>query len=89
MNNDMTSTMTNTPATWAVQPAAWFNFDPDGVVYCADIDTAYRIAAQLKEREGDQMIWKMTAGDPIKWVRVYADERIEAANISDYTQHLV
>ena len=25
---------------WAVQPAAWFNFDPDGAVYCLDIHTA-------------------------------------------------
>ena len=32
------------PRGWAVQPASWFNFDPDGVVYCADINTAYRVA---------------------------------------------
>ena len=27
-------------STWAVQPAAWANFDDLGSVYCADIDTA-------------------------------------------------
>ena len=70
--------MTDHPTPWAVQPAAWFNFDPDGVVYCADIQTAYRVAGQLMTREGDQMIWKMTAGDPIRWVRVYADEQVSA-----------
>ena len=32
----------------------------------------------MPAREGDQMIWKMTAGDPIKWVRVYADEQVSA-----------
>ena len=66
--------MMTDPRGWAVQPAAWFNFDPDGVVYCADIDTAYRIARQLQPREGDQDIWKITAGDPIKWVRVTDEE---------------
>ncbi len=34
----------NDPRGWAVQPASWFKFDPDGAVYCADIDTAYRVA---------------------------------------------
>ena len=28
--------MKTDPRGWAVQPAAWFNFDPDGCVYCAD-----------------------------------------------------
>ena len=56
--------------TWAVQPAAWANFDPDGVVYCADIETAYRIARQLHPREGDQMIFRINNNtNPIKWVR--------------------
>ena len=66
------------PTNWAVTPASWFNFDPDGAVYCLDIETAYRIAGQCLQREGDQMIWRMTAGDPIKWVRVYADEQVSA-----------
>ncbi len=79
--------MTNRPTTqWAVQPAAWFKFDPDGVVYCADIETAYRVAGQLMEREGDQMIWKMTSGEPIRWVRVYADEQVSGVVVTD--QHL-
>ena len=67
------------PTTWAVQPAAWFNFDSDGCVYCADIDTAYSIARQLHSREGDQVIWKMTSGDPIRWVRVTDDELVQSA----------
>ena len=62
------------PTTWAVQPAAWFNFDHAGCVYCADIDTAYSIARQLHPREGDQVIWKITHGEPIKWVRVTDDK---------------
>ena len=64
---------------WAVQPAAWFNFDPDGAVYCLDIHTAYRVARDLKAREGDQMIWRMTNGKPIKWVRVTDDEVAQSA----------
>ena len=65
--------MTNqTP--WAVQPATWAKLDSDGCVYCADIDTAYSIARQLQSREGDQVIWKMTSGDPIRWVRVTDQE---------------
>ena len=63
----------NDPRGWAVQPASWFKFDPDGAVYCADIDTAYRVGRD-QTRFGDQMIWRMTAGDPIKWVRVTVDE---------------
>ena len=64
--------------TWAVQPAAFANFDEHGCVYCADIETAYKIAGQLTPREGDQMIWKMTTGEPIKWVRVYDDGSVNS-----------
>ena len=65
--------------TWAVQPAAWFNFDPNGAVYCLDIHTAYRVARDQKAREGqDQMIWRMTSGKPIKWVRVTDEEVAQA-----------
>ena len=63
-------------STWAVQPAAWANFDDLGSVYCADIDTAYRVA-QDQTRFGDQMIWKMTSGKPIKWVRVTVGEVVQ------------
>ena len=34
--NNMTDTSMTDPRGWAVQPATWFNFDPDGCVYCAD-----------------------------------------------------
>ena len=64
---------------WAVQPASWFKFDPDGVGYCVDIDTAYRVARD-QVRFGDQMIWKLTTGDPIRWVRVSNDEVSACAN---------
>ena len=63
----------NDPRGWAVQPASWFNFDPDGVVYTVDIDTAYRVARD-QVRFGDQMIWRLTAGEPIRWVRVSNEE---------------
>ncbi len=69
--------MTQT-TTWAVQPASWMKFDEHGCVYCADIDTAYKIAND-QLRFGPQCIWKMTAGDPIKWVRVTDDEVVTSA----------
>ena len=47
--------------------------DADGVVYCADIETAYRVARD-QTRYGSQVIFKMTAGDPIKWIRVDSNE---------------
>ena len=64
--------------TWAVQPASFANFDEHGCVYCADIDTAYKVA-QDQTRFGDQIIWKMTTGEPIKWVRVTGDEVVTSA----------
>ncbi len=64
--------------TWAVQPASFAKFDEHGCVYCADIDTAYKIAND-QTRFGDQCIWKMTAGDPIKWVRVTGGEVVTSA----------
>jgi len=64
--------------TWAVQPASTFNFDSDGCVYCADIETAYKVAAD-QLRFGDQMIFRINNNTtPIKWVRVYADEQVSA-----------
>lgn len=73
--------------TWAVQPANWTNFDPEGAIQCADIATAYKICHSVIG-EGDQMIWKMTSGDPIKWVRVYEDESIDAVT-DQHLAHLV
>jgi len=64
--------------TWAVQPASFAKFDEHGCVYCADIDTAYKVA-QDQTRFGDQIIWKMTTGEPIKWVRVTGDEVVTSA----------
>ena len=46
---------------------------------------AYRIAAiRQAEGEGDQMIWRVTNGNPIRWVRVYDDGSVDS--ITD--QHL-
>ena len=65
---------------FAVQPAAWGKFDERGADYTPTIAGAYRIASvwRAKYLGEDMMIWKMTSGDPIRWVRVYADERIDA-----------
>jgi len=70
--------------TWAVQPANWQKFDEAGCVYCADIDTAYKIAAQQR---GDQMIYRINNNTtPIKWVRVYEGE---AAVTTQDLSHLI
>ena len=65
------------PRGWAVQPASWFKFDPDGCVYCADINTAYRVARD-QTKFGHQTIWKMTSGTPLRWIRVTANEVAQA-----------
>ena len=67
----------NDPRGWAVQPSDWFYFDPDGAVYTADIDTAYRVARD-QTRFGHQTIWKMTSGTPLRWIRVTANEVAQA-----------
>ena len=71
--------------TFAVQPTSFGNFDEHGADYAMNIGHAYRIAAiRQAEGEGDQMIWQITAGDPIRWVRVYDDGSVDS--ITD--QHL-
>lgn len=65
--------------TFAVQPTSFGNFDEHGADYAINIAHAYRIAAiRQAEGEGDQMIWKITAGDPIRWVRVYDDGSVDS-----------
>ena len=73
--------------TFAVQPANWANFDPHGAEYAINIDHAYKICQHHIE-DGDMMIWRMTSGNPIKWVRVYADESIDAVT-DQHLSHLV
>ena len=74
--------------TWAVQPANWTNFDQDGCVYCADIDTAYKVAND-QLRFGDQMIYRINNNTtPIKWVRVYKDDGVQAVT-DQQLSHLV
>ena len=64
---------------FAVQPTSFGTFDEYGADYSPTIAGAYRIAAiRQQEREGDQMIWKLTSGEPIAWVRVYEDENISS-----------
>ena len=44
-------------------------------------ENVYKIASIWQEMNqgGDMMIWRVTpGGDPIKWVRVYEDESIDA-----------
>ena len=77
------SHMTNndTMPTFAVQPAAWGKFDSYGCDYGISISHAYKIAAIWQEMfdDGDMMIWRLTpGGEPIRWVRVYADESVDA-----------
>ncbi len=72
---------------WAVQPANWANFDPHGAEFAISIEHAYKIC-QSYIGEGDMMIWKMTSGEPIKWVRVYEDESIDAVT-DQHLSHLV
>ena len=60
--------------TFAVQPTSFGNFDEHGADYAMNIGHAYRIAdIRMAAGEGDQMIWKLTAGDPIRWDRVEDD----------------
>tara|TARA_B100000925_G_C21784427_1_gene377665 strand:+ start:396 stop:623 length:228 start_codon:yes stop_codon:yes gene_type:complete len=64
---------------FAVQPTSFGTFDEYGADYTATISGAYRIAAMRQdEGEGDQMIWKLTTGEPIKWVRVYDDGSVNS-----------
>jgi len=77
----------NKQPTFAVQPATWANFDPHGAEYAINIAHAYKIC-QSSIEEGDMMIWRMTSGDPIKWVRVYADESIDAVT-DQHLSHLI
>lgn len=70
---------------FAVQPVAFGNFDEWGADYTPTIAGAYRIAAQWKAagEEGDLMIWRLTTGQPIPWVRVYADEQADAVTTQE------
>ena len=64
---------------FAVQPTSFGNFDERGADYTPSIAGAYRIAAiRQSEGEGDQMVWRLTTGRPIPWVRVYEDEQASA-----------
>jgi hypothetical protein len=72
---------------FAVQPADWANFDPHGADFATSIEHAYKICQQRIE-DGDMMIWRMTSGNPIKWVRVYADESIDAVT-DQHLSHLI
>jgi len=69
---------------FAVQPTAFGNFDEWGADYTPTIAGAYRIAAlRQDEGEGDQMIWRLTTGEPVAWVRVYEDEDISSVTTQE------
>ncbi|AOO11561.1 hypothetical protein Np200711_080 [Cyanophage S-RIM44] len=70
---------------FAVQPTCFgANFDEYGADYTPTIAGAYRIAAiRQQEQEGDQMIWKLTTGNPIPWVRVYDDESVSSVTTQE------
>tara|TARA_B100000035_G_scaffold306889_1_gene309470 strand:- start:191 stop:418 length:228 start_codon:yes stop_codon:yes gene_type:complete len=64
---------------FAVQPVSFGTFDEWGAEYTPTIEGAYRMAGiRQADGEGDQMIWRLTSGNPIPWVRVYADENVDA-----------
>ena len=68
-----------TQPTFAVQPTSFENFDGWGADYAMNIGHAYRIAAlRQADGEGDQMVWRITNGNPIPWVRVYDDGTVDS-----------
>ena len=72
------------PIMFAVQPTSFGTFDEYGADYAPTIAAAYRIAAiRQQEQEGDQMIWKLTTGNPIPWVRVYEGEDISSVTTQE------
>ena len=74
---------------FAVQPVAWGKFDERGADYASSIDHAYRLCSVWLAKYGeDMMIYRLTSGDPIAWVRVYADEGVEAVT-NQHLAHLV
>ena len=74
---------------FAVQPVAFGTFDEYGADYTPTINGAYTIAGQrMAAGEGDQMIWRLTTGEPIAWVRVYEGENVDAVT-KEALAHLV
>lgn len=38
----------------------------------------------MNHAKGDMMIWRVTpGGEPIRWVRVYADESVDVMSLSE------
>jgi len=69
---------------FAVQPTSFVTFDQWGCDYTPTIAGAYRIAAiRQQDGEGDQMIWKLTSGEPVAWVRVYDGEDISSVTTQE------
>jgi hypothetical protein len=69
---------------FAVQPTSFGTFDEHGADYTPTIAGAYRIAAiRQQDGEGDQMIWRLTTGQPIPWVRVYDDENVSSVTTQE------
>ena len=71
-------------AMFAVQPVSFGKFDEWGCDYSVTIAGAYRLASiRQGGGEGDQMIWRLTTGTLIPWVRVYANEQADAVTIQE------
>ena len=67
---------------FAIQPAAWSKLDEYGCEYTPTSQGAYTIARQwVKDYNEDVMIYRLTSGAPIKWVRVtHGEVVLSAAN---------
>lgn len=60
--------------TFAVLPSSFGSFDDHAAEFFSDLDTARDVAFDWSAAEaGDKMmIWRLTSGNPIKWMEVVA-----------------
>ena len=60
--------------TFAVQPSSFGTFDPDGCEWATDLDHARDLAFDWSADEGGaaMTVWRLTTGNPIKWLEVVA-----------------
>jgi hypothetical protein len=60
--------------TFAVQPASFSQFDEHGCEWATDLDHARDLAFDWSIDEGGaaMIVWRLTSGNPIKWLEVVA-----------------
>jgi hypothetical protein len=60
--------------TFAVQPASFAQFDEHGCEWATDLDHARDLAFDWSIDEGGaaMIVWRLTSGNPIKWLEVVA-----------------